>query len=90
MKKVIFYPFIAIGNLAVWLLNGVLRMTIGLTTLQVFSRVSYFPGIAWNTFSWRWRNYQWYNRIDNTIVLGALPFRSQAEEVRREVTVIEH
>ena len=59
-------------------------MTIGLTGLQVFSRVSFFPGIAWNTVTWRWRNYQWYNRIDNTIVLGALPFRSQAEEVRRE------
>ena len=59
-------------------------MTIGLTGLQVFSRISFSPGIAWNTVSWRWRNYQWYNRIDNTIVLGALPFRSQAEEVRRK------
>ena len=56
-------------------------MTFGLTTLQVLSRIFYFPGIAWNTVSWRWRRYQWYNRIDNTIVLGALPFRSQAEEV---------
>ena len=60
-------------------------MAFGLTGLQVFSRISYFPGIAWNTISWRWRNYQWYDRIDSTIVLGALPFRSQAEEVRRRL-----
>lgn len=58
-------------------------MIFGLTTLQVLSRISYFPGIAWNTVSWRWRKRQWYNRIDNTVVLGALPFRSQAEEVRK-------
>ena len=61
-------------------------MTFGLTTLQVFSRILYFPGIAWNTVSWRWRKRQWYNRIDNTVVLGALPFRSQAEEVRKVKT----
>ena len=84
MEKIILYPFVAIGGLAVWLLNGVFRMMIGLTGLQVFPRVSYFPGIAWNTVTWRWKNYQWYNRIDNTVVLGVLPFHSQTEEVRRE------
>ena len=87
MEKIILYPFIAIGSLAVWLLNEVFRMTIGLTGLQLFSRVSYFPGIVWNTVTWDWKNYQWYNRIDNTVVLGALPFRSQTEEVRREDVV---
>ena len=83
LENLVLYPFIAVGYLARWLCSGIFRMTFGLTTLQVISRILYFPGVAWNTVSWRWRNYQWYNRIDNTIVLGALPFRSQAEEVRK-------
>lgn len=83
LQNIVFYPFIGIRHLARWLFNGIFRMTFGLTSLQVISRIVYLPGITWNTVSWRWRNYQWYNRIDSTIVLGALPFRSQAEDVSR-------
>ena len=83
LENFVSHPFITIGHIARWLCDGVFEMTFGLTTLQLYSRFLYFPGVAWNTVSWRWRKYQWYNRIDNTIVLGALPFRSQAEEVRK-------
>ena len=83
LQNIAFYPFIAIGYIVRWLINGAFFRMFGLTGLQVISRLIYFPGVTWNTVSWRWRNYQWYNRIDNTVVLGALPFRSQTEEVRK-------
>jgi len=56
-------------------------MTFRLTSLQAFSRFMYFPGVGWNAIRWRLQNLQWYNRIDDTVVLGALPFRSQTVEV---------
>lgn len=82
LRNFALYPFIAVGYIAGWLLDGVFRMTFGLTTLQVLSRLAYFPAIGWNMIRWRWQKRQWYNRIDNTVVLGALPFRNQTEEVR--------
>lgn len=74
----VLYPFVTVAG---WLCNRIFRMAFGLTSLQVYSRIMYLPGIGWNAISWRWRKHRWYDRIDNTVVLGALPLRSQTEEV---------
>ena len=51
---------------------------------QLWSRVWYFPGIVHNSVvvALSFGKYRWFNRIDDTVILGALPFRSQTEEVR--------
>ena len=50
---------------------------------QLWSRVWYFPGIVHNSVfvALSFGKYRWFNRIDDTVILGALPFRSQTKEV---------
>ena len=46
------------------------------------ARLLYFPSLARMSLLWSYlgrRN--WYDRIDDTVVMGALPFRSQTKEV---------
>ena len=54
---------------------------------QLWSRVWYFPGIVYNSacVALSSGKYRWFNRIDDTVILGALPFRSQTKEVRVRV-----
>ena len=51
---------------------------------QIWSRVWYFPGVLYNSVfvALSMGKYRWFNRIDDTVILGALPFRSQTTEVR--------
>lgn len=44
-------------------------------------RLLYLPSLARMSFLWgRWKR-NWYDRVDETVILGALPFRSQTKEV---------
>jgi len=80
MQANVFVPF----KLIRWIITVVFEVIMfKLTALQFFSRLMYFPGVGWNTIRWRLQKLEWYNRIDNTVVLGALPFRSQAKEVEQ-------
>lgn len=51
-------------------------------------RILFYPTLFWNIatvgLSQRWR---WYNRIDNTVVLGALPFRSITPKLIKEENI---
>ena len=45
------------------------------------ARLAYFPSILRMTLM-EGPKRRWYDRIDNTIILGALPFRSQTKKVK--------
>lgn len=44
-------------------------------------KAAFLPTLLWNLLRSR-IDRNWYDRIDETIVLGALPFRSTARKVR--------
>ena len=46
------------------------------------ARLLYFPSILRMTLK-EGPNRRWYDRIDNTVILGALPFRSQTKKVSK-------
>ncbi len=55
-----------------------------MSVAQLWSRVWYFPGIVHNSVvvALSFGKYRWFDRIDDSVILGALPFRSQTKEVR--------
>ena len=48
----------------------------------MFARVTFYPSLFYNVFMERVSARQWYNRIDDNVILGALPFRYMVPEVR--------
>jgi len=46
----------------------------------MFARVTFLPTLAYNIAMERVSARRWYDRIDQTVILGALPFRSQYTE----------
>ena len=47
----------------------------------MFSRAAFYPTLLYNVVIERLGLVDWYTRIDDVIILGALPFRSTAEKV---------
>ncbi|XP_023012376.1 protein tyrosine phosphatase, mitochondrial 1 [Leptinotarsa decemlineata] len=47
----------------------------------MFARVSFYPTLAYNVIMEKISTRQWYNRIDDTVILGALPFPSITKEL---------
>lgn len=45
------------------------------------ARAAYFPSLAFGLFMNRFGRRPWYSKIDNTVILGALPFRSHTQQV---------
>lgn len=52
------------------------------TFTEMFARVSFYPTLAYNIFMERVSQRRWFDRIDESVLLGALPFRSMTEKVR--------
>uniref|UniRef100_A0A0N5CA69 Phosphatidylglycerophosphatase and protein-tyrosine phosphatase 1 n=1 Tax=Strongyloides papillosus TaxID=174720 RepID=A0A0N5CA69_STREA len=52
----------------------------------MFSYIAFYPSLAYNIL----KNYAqpakwpWYNRIDDGLILGALPFKSMVEDLKKE------
>lgn len=44
---------------------------------RMFARVTFLPTLAYNLAMERISSRRWYDRIDQTVILGALPFRSE-------------
>ena len=71
-----------VGSSLEWMLVTLFQLTLGLTARQLLSRAYFLPSILLNSLKLQIsEKFKWYDRIDDTVVLGALPFRSQAEEV---------
>lgn len=47
----------------------------------MFARVSFYPTLLYNVLMEKATSRNWYDRIDENVILGALPFRSQANDV---------
>lgn len=47
----------------------------------MFARVTFYPTLVYNVFMERVSVRRWYDRIDDNMILGALPFRSMTDEV---------
>ncbi|XP_051988222.1 phosphatidylglycerophosphatase and protein-tyrosine phosphatase 1 [Xyrauchen texanus] len=47
----------------------------------ILARVVFYPTLAYNVVMEKVSTRQWYNRVDQTVILGALPFRSMTEEL---------
>lgn len=47
----------------------------------MFARVTFYPTLFYNILMEKISSRQWYNRIDDTVILGALPFPSLTKEV---------
>lgn len=48
---------------------------------HTFSKVSFYPTLAYNLILEKITNRQWYSRIDDTVLLGALPFKSMTKQL---------
>lgn len=48
----------------------------------MLARASFYPTLLYNVMMEKISNRTWYSRIDETVILGALPFRSITETVR--------
>lgn len=47
----------------------------------MFARVTFYPTLVYNVFMEKISSRRWYDRIDDNVILGALPFPSMTEEV---------
>lgn len=49
----------------------------------MIARVTFYPTLFYNVLMEKASLRNWYDRIDDNVILGALPFRSEAKEVRK-------
>ena len=49
---------------------------------KMFARASFIPTLAYNVFMQRLSNRKWWDRVDDTVILGALPFRHMTKQVK--------
>ncbi|KAG8455090.1 hypothetical protein GDO86_001348 [Hymenochirus boettgeri] len=55
--------------------------------MYVVARVAFYPSLFYNMVMEKVTSRKWYNRIDQTVVLGALPFRSMSSKLTSEENV---
>ncbi|VDK41691.1 unnamed protein product [Anisakis simplex] len=72
-----------------YLFGGAVEQLINILIAFMFSVIAFYPSIGYNLI----RNYlqsakwPWYSRIDETVVQGALPFRSMVDELQRNENI---
>lgn len=47
----------------------------------MFARVTFYPSLLYNMFMEKVSTRRWYDRIDETVILGALPFKNMTKQV---------
>ncbi|XP_014214578.1 phosphatidylglycerophosphatase and protein-tyrosine phosphatase 1 isoform X2 [Copidosoma floridanum] len=53
----------------------------------MFARVTFYPTLVYNMFMEKVSSRRWYDRIDETVILGALPFKTMAQQLVDEENV---
>ncbi|KAK8748986.1 hypothetical protein OTU49_015626 [Cherax quadricarinatus] len=48
---------------------------------RLFARVTFVPSLIFNIFMERVSSRRWFDRIDNRVILGALPFKSMTKQL---------
>lgn len=46
------------------------------------ARLLFYPTLAYNVLMEKVSSRRWFDRVDETVILGALPFRSMTKQVR--------
>lgn len=47
----------------------------------MFARATFYPSLLYNVFMEKVSQRNWYDRIDENVILGALPFRNLSQKV---------
>jgi atypical dual specificity phosphatase len=47
----------------------------------MFARLSFYPTLLYNVVMEKLTSRNWYDRIDDNVILGALPFRRMTDQV---------
>lgn len=53
----------------------------------MFARLTFYPTLLYNVLMEKISSRNWYDRIDDTVILGALPFRSMIKQLINEENV---
>lgn len=48
---------------------------------ELFQRIAFIPSLSYNFIRTRLTGRKWFSRIDDTVILGALPFHSLVDEL---------
>lgn len=48
----------------------------------MFARVTFYPTLFYNVMMEKITSRRWYDRMDDTVILGALPFQGMTKKVR--------
>ncbi|XP_076291271.1 phosphatidylglycerophosphatase and protein-tyrosine phosphatase 1-like isoform X4 [Lasioglossum baleicum] len=54
---------------------------------EMFARLTFYPTLFYNVLMEKVSSRNWYDRIDETVVLGALPFRGMAKKLITEENI---
>ena len=59
------------------------KLSFSLTGIMsaALARFIFYPSLAYNVVMEKISSRQWYNKVDNHVILGALPLRSMALQV---------
>lgn len=49
--------------------------------VAMFARVTFYPTLLYNVFMEKVSSRRWYDRIDDNVILGALPFPTMTAQV---------
>ena len=52
-----------------------------ITMSGALARLLFYPTLAYNVVMEKVSSRHWFTRVDETVILGALPFKSMTEEV---------
>lgn len=56
--------------------------------LTMFARVTFYPSLFYNVVMEKVSARRWFDRIDDTVILGALPFRGMTKQVNKLIFVV--
>ncbi|XP_060813208.1 phosphatidylglycerophosphatase and protein-tyrosine phosphatase 1 isoform X3 [Bombus pascuorum] len=58
-----------------------------MSPVAMFARLTFYPTLFYNVLMEKISSRNWYDRIDDTVILGALPFRSMTRQLINEENV---
>ncbi|XP_053544873.1 phosphatidylglycerophosphatase and protein-tyrosine phosphatase 1 [Bombina bombina] len=67
--------------------NITTQETADMTLMSVAARAAFYPSLLYNVLMKHVTHRKWYNRIDETVILGALPFRGMSPSLLNEENV---
>lgn len=60
----------------------VVSHVVDLQVSSMFARITFYPTLCYNVFMEKISTRRWFDRMDETVILGALPFKGMTRKVR--------